>query len=72
MTFQCIQYNLTNGKLNRGTTVPLTLKLLSKNEHEDISKDKLKEAFILGWCIEFVRFIIFKNILFEEKKSHTM
>jgi len=49
---QCIQYNLTNGKLNRGSTVPLTLKLLSKN---DISRDKLREAFILGWCIEFLQ-----------------
>lgn len=56
MTFQCIQYNLTNGKLNRGSTVPLTLKLLSKN---DISRDKLREAFILGWCIEFVRIVLF-------------
>ena len=50
---KCIEYNLTDGKLNRGMMVPLSLKLLVKNE--DFNDQLQKEAFVLGWCIEFLQ-----------------
>ena len=54
-------YNCTDGKLTRGYTVALSLKLLS--EDEKLCENKMKEAYILGWCIEFVSF--FLSLLFE-------
>ena len=60
LILQCIDYNLTNGKLTRGTTVALTLKLLSD---DNSSKEMLNKSFILGWCVEFVS-LFFKVINF--------
>ena len=49
---KCIEYNLTDGKLNRGMMVPLSLQLLIKPEKYLALQ---KEAFVLGWCIEFLQ-----------------
>lgn len=50
---KCIQYTVSSGKLNRGTAVPTTLKLLFKDEV--VSEELKKEARILGWCVEFMQ-----------------
>lgn len=59
---KCIDYNLTNGKLTRGTTVALTLKLLSD---DNSSKEMLNKSFILGWCVEFMQafFLVADDIM---------
>jgi len=48
-----ILYNCTNGKLTRGFTVALTLKLLNKNDQ--LSDEKMREAYVLGWCVELLQ-----------------
>ena len=55
-------YNCTDGKLTRGFTVALSLKLLS--EDDKLCEDKMKDAYILGWCIEFVS-ILTANLLLK-------
>ena len=45
-------YNCTGGKLTRGYTVALTLKLLSKDE--ELSTKQATDAYVLGWCLELV------------------
>lgn len=40
------------GKLNRGLTVVHTLEALSP---EPLTPEQIKQAAILGWCIEWVR-----------------
>ena len=47
---KCIQYNVPNGKKNRGLAVPATLKLIKP----DCTPEEIREAYVLGWCIEFV------------------
>lgn len=49
---KCIQYNVPNGKKNRGMTVPISYKLIASKE--DQTEDNLRLANILGWCVEFV------------------
>ena len=49
---KCIEYNLTDGKLNRGIMVPVSLELLAKPEK--FNHELLNQAYVLGWCIEFV------------------
>lgn len=58
-----ISYNLTNGKLNRGMTVPLTYKLLARNG--EFTNEITKEANILGWCVEFLQafFLVADDIM---------
>ena len=51
-TFQCLQYNLLGGKMNRGLAVPITYKLLTPTERH--TEEQMKMANILGWCIELV------------------
>ena len=47
-------YNCTGGKLTRGYTVALSLKLLCKNE--ELSTNMMTNAYVLGWCVEMVIF----------------
>ena len=49
---QCIQYNVSHGKLNRGLMVSQTFKLLT--EPVQHTEENIKRAIILGWCVEFV------------------
>jgi hypothetical protein len=49
---QCIQYNVSHGKLNRGLMVPHTFRLLTEASQQ--TEDDLKRANILGWCVELV------------------
>jgi len=58
-----IMYNCTDGKLTRGFTVALSLKLLS--EDDKLCEDKMKDAYILGWCIEFLQayFLVSDDIM---------
>lgn len=48
---KCIQYNVPNGKKNRGLAVPATYRLL-RPQH---TPDELRLAYILGWCVEFLQ-----------------
>lgn len=48
---RCIQYNVPNGKKNRGLVVPATYRLLRPSH----SADDLRRAYILGWCVEFLQ-----------------
>lgn len=50
---KCIQFNVPNGKKNRGYAVPATYKLLTPAySHTD---QNLRLANILGWCVEFLQ-----------------
>lgn len=50
---QCIQYNVSHGKLNRGLMVPQTFKLLT--EPDQHTEENMKRAIILGWCVELLQ-----------------
>ena len=55
--FLCLQvcdYNVPFGKKNRGMMVCQSFKLL---KGADASEEELKLARILGWCIEWVRYL---------------
>jgi farnesyl diphosphate synthase len=47
-----LNYNISDGKKLRGTTVIDTVRILT-SESED--KELLKQAAILGWCIELMQ-----------------
>lgn len=40
------------GKMNRGLTVAETLRILKRGE--ELSKEEIFKANLLGWCIEWV------------------
>ena len=50
--YQCLQYNILGGKMNRGLAVPISYKLLAPVEEH--TEENMKMANILGWCIELV------------------
>ena len=50
-------YNCTGGKLTRGYTVALSLKLLCKDE--ELSNKQMTDAYVLGWCVELVSLVNF-------------
>lgn len=50
-----IMYNCTDGKMTRGYTVALSLKLLSEDDKLCEDKIKMNDAYVLGWCIEFLQ-----------------
>jgi len=48
-----MQYNVRGGKMNRGLAVGMSYKLLAKPE--DLTKDNIRRAHVLGWCIEMLQ-----------------
>ena len=50
-------HNCTGGKLTRGYTVALSLKLLCKDE--ELSNKQMTDAYVLGWCVELVSLVNF-------------
>jgi len=60
---ESIMYNCTGGKLTRGYTVALSLKLLCKNEK--LSTNMMTNAYVLGWCVEMLQgyFLVADDIM---------
>jgi len=60
---KCIQYNVPDGKKNRGFSVPFTYKLLTdKSQH---TEENLRLAMVLGWTVEFLQafFLVADDIM---------
>ncbi|XP_071743325.1 farnesyl pyrophosphate synthase isoform X1 [Lepeophtheirus salmonis] len=60
---KCIQYNVPHGKKTRGLAVLATYKhLVSETKISNVS---LKEAIVMGWCVEFLQayFLIADDIM---------
>jgi farnesyl diphosphate synthase len=60
---KCIQYNVPDGKKNRGFSVPFTYKLLTdKSQH---TPENIKLAMVLGWTVEFLQafFLVADDIM---------
>lgn len=55
-----LDYNVPHGKLNRGMAVVDVL--VAMNKGADLSEEQKFKAAVLGWCIEFVRCLLY---LFE-------
>lgn len=47
---RALQYNVPRGKKNRGLATLVAYKMLSS----DHSEEKIRQAHILGWCVELV------------------
>lgn len=51
-----LQYNVPNGKKNRGLTTVVAYKMFEKPEN--LTPENIRLANILGWCIELVSTLI--------------
>lgn len=51
--FQLLQYNVPNGKKNRGLATILAYKMVEKKEN--LTPENIHLANIMGWCVEMVR-----------------
>jgi len=51
-----LQYNVPNGKKNRGVALVLAYKMLMSKQGE-LTEENLRLAQILGWCVEMVSLI---------------
>lgn len=49
---KCLQYNILDGKKNRGLSVVLAYKMLEKPEN--LTAENIRLANVLGWCVEMV------------------
>lgn len=49
-----LQYNVPNGKKNRGLAVVASYKLLE--DPDKLTPENLRLANVLGWCVEMVSF----------------
>lgn len=47
-----LQYNVPNGKKNRGLGVVAAYKLLE--DPENLTEENVRRANVLGWCVEMV------------------
>lgn len=47
-----LQYNVPNGKKNRGLSVVAAYKILEQNEN--LTPENVRLANLLGWCVEMV------------------
>ncbi|XP_043280201.1 farnesyl pyrophosphate synthase isoform X2 [Venturia canescens] len=58
-----LQYNVPNGKKNRGLAVVAAYRMLA--QPEDLTEDNLRLARILGWCAEMVQayFVVEDDII---------
>jgi len=69
---RCIQYNVPNGKLNRGYAVLSTYQLLASKE--DLTQENIRLAAILGWTVELLQafFLVADDIMdhSESRRGH--
>lgn len=58
-----LQYNAVGGKMNRGLAVSLSFKLIASPEL--ITPEHLRQAHLLGWCIELLQsfFLVADDII---------
>lgn len=67
-----LQYNVPNGKKNRGLATVLAFKLLAKPD--DLTEDNIRLAHVLGWCVEMYQsmFLIMDDIMdnSETRRGH--
>lgn len=54
---KALDYNVPHGKKIRGLTVAIAYKDLMVNE--PLTPEKIRQAHILGWCIEIVSKLVF-------------
>lgn len=62
-----LQYNVPNGKKNRGLMTVLAYKFLAKEG--DLTEENIRLAQYVGWCVEMVKsfnLISFKNLLINK------
>lgn len=61
--FQLLQYNVPNGKKNRGLATVLAYKMTEKKEN--LTPESIHLANMMGWCVEMVRALtsIISNVL---------
>lgn len=50
---KCLQYNVPNGKKNRGLVLVQAFKTLAKEG--EFNEENLRLSRCLGWCVEMVR-----------------
>ncbi|XP_023330189.1 farnesyl pyrophosphate synthase [Eurytemora carolleeae] len=60
---KCIQYNVPDGKKNRGYSVPASFRLLASKQ--DLTSENIRLANILGWTVEFLQafFLVSDDIM---------
>lgn len=67
-----LQYNVPNGKKNRGLALVLAFKMLAKSD--EINEENLRLAQTLGWCVEMLQsvFIMADDIMdgSETRRGH--
>lgn len=67
-----LQYNVPNGKKNRGLVVVLAYKMLTENKN--LTEENLRLAQCLGWCVEMLQsvFIMADDIMdgSETRRGH--
>lgn len=54
---KALQYNVPQGKKNRGLATITAFKSLAKPE--DLTEENLRLVHYLGWCVEMVCFIVY-------------
>lgn len=62
-----VQYNVPNGKKNRGMTVPVAYKMMVPAEEQ--TEENMKLAHVLGWCVEFVSVLLIISYAMQCKAS---
>ncbi|CAO1301806.1 unnamed protein product [Diamesa hyperborea] len=64
---KCLQYNVPNGKKNRGLATVLAYKMLASKE--DLTDDNIRLAHLAGWCVEMIQstFLIVDDIMDNSK-----
>ncbi|KAF9147826.1 Farnesyl pyrophosphate synthetase [Linnemannia schmuckeri] len=62
-----MRHNVLGGKMNRGLTVAETLRILKRGE--ELSKEEIFKANLLGWCIEWLQafFLVSDDIMDNSK-----
>jgi len=58
---KCLQYNLVHGKLTRGLAVPISYRLMTDDQSEEV----MRKACVLGWCVELMQayFLVADDIM---------
>lgn len=67
-----LQYNVPNGKKNRGLALVLAYKMLAQNS--ELTEENLRLAHCLGWCVELLQsvFILADDVMdgSETRRGH--
>lgn len=68
---KCLQYNVPNGKKNRGLMVVEAFKLLAKDG--ELTEENIRLAQALGWCVEMViKNFLDKKLNVKLKKNYVV